>query len=98
MSSTGVDEKTALNKAPVAKFGPYSSGSGNSIELAIWSNEIVVDGGQKVNVHSISFSRNYRDNDGWKKVKTMRPADLPVLVYALNKAQEWIFEHQRSTE
>lgn len=98
MSNAETKEKTASNKAPVASFGPYSSGSGNSIELAIWSNEIVVDGDRKVNVFTVSFARNYRDDDGWKKVKTMRPADIPVLVYALNKAQEWIFEHGRSTD
>ena len=98
MSKAETKEKTASNKAPVATFGPYASGNGNSIEVAVWSNEIVVDGDRKVNVHSISFSRNYRDDGGWKKVKTLRPADLPVLVYALNKAQDWIFEHHRSTE
>ncbi len=86
-------EKTASNKAPVTSFGPYSSGNGNSIEVAVWINEIVVEDDRKVNVHAITFSRNYRDGDGWKKVKSLRPADLPVLVYALNKAQEWIFEN-----
>ena len=91
-------EKTASNKAPVFSVGPYSSGQGNSIELAVWSNEIVVDGDRKVNVHSISFARNYHDVDGWKKTKTMRPVDIPVLVYCLNRAQDWIFEHQRSMD
>jgi hypothetical protein len=91
-------EKTASNKAPVISYGPYSSGQGNSIELAIWSNEIVVDGGRKVNMHTVTFARNYHDDDGWKKTKTLRPQDIPVLMYALTKAQEWIFEHQRSTD
>lgn len=99
MSNTAeANEKTASNKAPVATFGPYSSGQGNSIEIAIWSNEIVVDGGRKVNMHSISFARNYHDDEGWKKTKTLRPQDIPVVVYGLGKAQEWIFEHQRSSE
>ncbi len=30
---TETKEKTASNKAPVTSFGPYSSGSGNSIEV-----------------------------------------------------------------
>lgn len=91
-------EKTATSKAPVTSFGPYSCGQGNTIEVAVWSNEIVVEGDRKVNVHAITFSRNYRDSDGWKKVKTLRPADVPVLIYALNKAQTWIFEHGHSTD
>ncbi len=99
MSNTAEsNEKTASNKAPVASFGPYSSGQGNSIEIASWSNEIVVDGDRKVNMHSISFARNYRDDGEWKKTKTLRPQDIPVVDYALEKAQEWIFDHQRSTD
>ncbi len=99
MSNTAeANEKTASNKAPAASFGPYSSGQGNSIELPYGRMKLLWM------VAARSTCTRYRSpaitatTSEWKKTKTLRPQDIPVVVYALGKAQEWIFEHQRSTD
>ena len=76
---------------PVASFGPYNSGNGSTIEVAVWENEVDVDD-RKVKLHSVSFSRNYRDGEEWKKTRSLRLPDIPILQYALGKAHEWILE------
>ena len=75
---------------PVKTIGPLGSGNGSFIEVAIWENEITVDGDRQVNVHAVSFSRNYREKDDWKKTKTLRTQDIPVLKYALDQAYDWL--------
>jgi len=84
---------THETKPPVASFGPYNSGNGSTIEVAVWENEVDVDD-RKIKMHSVSFSRNYRDGQDWKKTRSLRSPDIPILQYALGKAHEWILEHK----
>lgn len=92
-TSAETNEKTASKKGPVYSVGPFPSGQSDLIELAVWENEIVSEGGRKVNLHSITFSRNYRNEEGWQKTKTLRPQDIPVLIHALQKAYSWILDN-----
>lgn len=85
-----------MNKTPMKTFGPYGSGQGSFIEVAVWENEVDVEGGRKATVHAISFSRNYREKEEWKKTKTLRLQDIPVLQFALGKAQEFLLETKSS--
>jgi hypothetical protein len=86
-------EKTASKKGPVFTAGPFASGQSDLVELAVWENEIVVEGGRKVNLHTVTFSRNYRNEEGWQKTKTLRQQDIPVLIHALQKAYSWILDN-----
>jgi hypothetical protein len=83
---------TADKKKPVTSFGPYYS-SGSYIEVAVWQNEIAANG-RTLSVFAVSFSRNYRADDKWKKTTSLRVQDIPVLGYALAKAQAFILEQK----
>lgn len=76
-------------KSPVATFGSYPCGGGSTVEAAVWANETEIEGRQ-VTTYAVSFDRNYREGDSWKKTKAMRTQDVPVLIFALGKAYDWI--------
>lgn len=74
---------------PEKKIGPFLGGIG----AAIWLNTIETENGPR-QVRSISLSpRRYRDSQTgeWKDAGSYRPGDLPALIYALQKAQEFCF-------
>ena len=73
---------------PERKIGPFSGG----ISVAIWINEIDTDQGAR-KVRSVTISpRRYRDADGeWHDTSGYRPGDLPALIFALEKAQEYMY-------
>ncbi len=79
-------------KPPVAKFGPYNTGSG-LVEVSIWGNEIETDNGQAT-VYNVTTHRAYYDKkaEEWKQTKTFRPHDIPALVLGLQKAYDWLME------
>lgn len=73
---------------PEKKIGPIGT-----ISVAVWLNTIETDDGPR-KVRSITISpRRYRDkNSGdWKDTSSYRPGDLPALIFALTKAQEYVF-------
>jgi hypothetical protein len=74
---------------PEKKIGPYASGIG----VAIWSNTIDTEHGPR-QIRSITVSpRRYRDpqTGDWKDAPSYRPADLPALIFALQKALEYVY-------
>ena len=74
---------------PEKKVGPYPGGIG----VAIWVNTINTADGPK-QVRSITISpRRYRDaqTGEWKDASSFRPGDLPALIFALQKAQEFVY-------
>src|SRR5688500_2010332 len=82
--------KTTSNR-PEKKIGPYPGGIG----VAVWINTIDTEHGPK-QVRSVSISpRRYRDSQTgeWKDAAAYRPGDLPALIHALLKAQEFCFEN-----
>ena len=91
------EQKKPEPKSPVQNFGPYATGSG-LIEVAIWENQIVVDGDREVAVHSVTITRSYKQGDEWKKSSSFRQADLPVVQYALGKTYAWLMDHHKNTE
>ena len=78
-------------KRPALSLGPYPCGGGAMIEGAVWDNEIDTDDGKKT-VYAVSFSKNYREGDEWKKTKNLRLQDIPVLIYLLQKAQAFLMD------
>ena len=76
----------AVNR-PEKKFGPYPGGIG----VAVWLNTIQTDNGPR-KVRSLTVApRRYRDPESgeWKDAPSYRPGDLPALIFALQKAQEF---------
>ncbi len=81
-------QKTSANR-PEKKIGPFPGGIG----VAIWLNTIETEQGPR-KVWSITISpRRYRDPEtgDWKDSSSFRPADLPALLFALTRAQEYVF-------
>lgn len=76
---------------PEKKIGPYPGGIG----VAIWVNTIQTQNGPR-KVRSVSLSpRRYRDSKTgeWKDSTSYQTGDLPALIFALQKAQEFIFSN-----
>jgi hypothetical protein len=75
---------------PEKKIGPFANGVG----VCVWLNTIETDNGSKT-VRSITINpRRYFDQESqqWKDAASYNPADLPALVFAITKAQEYCYE------
>jgi hypothetical protein len=75
---------------PEKKIGPFSAGIG----VCVWLNTIQTDNGART-VRSITINpRRYfdRESNEWKDASSYNPADLPALIFALQKAQEFCYE------
>lgn len=81
--------KSPPSNQPEKKIGPYAGG----ISVAIWLNTADTETGPK-QFRSIGISpRRYRDpaSGQWKDSSSFRPGDLPALIFALQKAQEYCY-------
>lgn len=66
---------------PVKKF------SAGGVQVAVWENE----GKNGKQFYSVSIDRRYKDsNDQWKSTNSLKAADLPKAILALNKAYEYL--------
>lgn len=80
---------TKASPKPERKIGPFPGG----INIAIWLNTVQTDAGPR-QMRSISIApRRYRDPESgeWRDASSYRPSDLPALIFALTKAQEYVF-------
>lgn len=76
-------------RQPEKRIGPYAGGIG----VAIWLNVIQTDNGPR-KIRSVTVSpRRYREAETgeWKDSPSLRPGDLPALIFALQKTQEYIY-------
>lgn len=74
---------------PEKKIGPFAGGIG----VAIWLNTAETDDGPK-QFRSITIApRRYQDHETgeWKDAGSFNPSDLPALIFALQKAQVYVF-------
>lgn len=74
---------------PEKKIGPFAGGIG----VAIWLNTADTDDGPK-QFRSLTIApRRYQDRETgeWKDAGSFNPSDLPALIFALQKAQEYVF-------
>jgi len=86
-------EPTAANR-PVFKVGPIPTDRDNSVEVAVWSRE-VTSGDRSFTVYNATVHASYRDKDGqWQSAKGFRGSQIPVLVYCLQKAHDWILSQR----
>ena len=73
------------NNLPVKKF------RAGGVEVSIWDNEFVGRSGETGISHSVKLERRYKDKSGqWQGTGSLKDADIPKAVLALNKAYEWI--------
>jgi hypothetical protein len=89
-ASTSTKPPTRAKQPPEKKIGPFANGIG----ACIWLNRIETDQGPRF-VRSITISpRRYydRESDQWKDAGSFNPSDLPALLFALTKAQEFCYE------
>ena len=93
MSTSGKRSPSARReespRGPEKKIGPFPAGIG----VAIWLNVVETDDGPK-KYRSITINqRRYldRQSDEWRDSGSYHPGDIPALIFALTKAQEFIF-------
>jgi hypothetical protein len=78
----------ATPRYPERKWGPFHGGLG----LAVWLNEVETPEGKRF-FRSITIApRRYRDRKTgqWKDAASLRPADLPSLMLALQAAHDFV--------
>ena len=75
---------------PIAKF------TAGGVSAALWENPITVNGQAKT-ILKASVSRRYKDKNGnWKTTQTFARNEIPMAIYCLQKAFEWIVEQANS--
>ena len=88
MASTS--SRTEREKSrPEKKIGPFAGGIG----VAIWLNT-VESGDRTRQLRSITINpRRYfdRESNEWRDAPSFRPSDLPALIFALERALEFVF-------
>ena len=74
---------------PEKKIGPFAGGIG----VAIWTNSVETDDGHRQYRTITIAPRRYQDKKTgeWKDAGGFAPSDLPALIFALQKAQEYVF-------
>lgn len=74
---------------PEKKISPVNSG----INVAIWLNQVETDNGPRYFRTITVEPRRYKDrNTGeWKNSSSFGPVDLPLLLYALEQARDYVF-------
>jgi hypothetical protein len=84
------DQSHRPPRQPEKKIGPFTGG----ISVAIWLNTADTEDGPRT-FRSITISpRRYLDRESseWRDAGSYNPGDLPALIYALQKTQEYVFE------
>jgi hypothetical protein len=83
------DKGNTTHKGPEKKIGPYPGGIG----VAVWMNNVKTEDGGTRKMRSVTISpRRYFDRqaDEWKDSSSFWPGDLPALIYALQRALEFV--------
>jgi hypothetical protein len=64
------------------------------IRAAVWGN----DNGASAVWFTVTVTRLYKDNDGWKDSTSFCRDDLPVVSKLMDMAFAWIWDHQTTTK
>lgn len=88
-SSPQGQDNGARPRGPEKKFGPYPGGIG----IAVWLNTAIAEDGELRRFRSITISpRRYqeRETGEWKDAVSYNSGDLPALIYALQRALDFV--------
>ena len=83
-----MNEANQVRNLPEKKFGPYASGIG----VAVWSNRVETEEGNRV-VRSVTINpRRYRDRQTgeWKNTSSYYVQDVHLLIAALEQARNYL--------
>src|SRR5437868_4245615 len=89
-SQTAQDSAKKPKRHPEKKIGPFAAGIG----VCVWTNTIDTENGQRT-LRSVTINpRRYFDREAneWRDAPSYNPADLPALIFSLQKAQEFCYE------
>jgi hypothetical protein len=89
-TSTAEKPPPKQKRQPEMKIGPFANGVG----ACIWLNSVETEEGTR-QLRSITINpRRYfdRESNQWKDAPSYNPADLPALIFCLQKAQEYVYE------
>lgn len=80
-------------RRPVATFKCASSRD-TYVEAAVWENEVNYQDGSKGTQYVVSFSRSYKNGEGWKTNHSYRAHDLVILEHLLRRAHAWVTDQR----
>ncbi len=67
--------------------GPVKKYRAGAVSVALWENEIAIDGGQKVSVLKASIERRYKDSTGtWKSSTSFSRGEVGQAILCLARA------------
>jgi hypothetical protein len=82
-------------KRPTYKVGPILTDRNNSVECAVWANDVQTSDGKTFTVHNVTVQASYRDNEGtWKPTRSFRGSQLYALLYCLQRASDFILSQR----
>lgn len=81
--------ESAKKNPPEKKFSAVNSG----VSVAIWLNQVETEKGtQSFRSVTIEPRRYFDRKDGvWKSSASFGPADIPLLLFALEQARDYVF-------
>ena len=82
------------NKSEKAGNRPVHTIRYGAVRAAIWRN-VVDNGNSSRPMYKVTFSRLYKDGNGWKDSAGFGPDELLKLAKAANEAHTWICDHKR---
>lgn len=75
---------------PVAKF------RAGQVSCAVWENDVATSD-KTVTVFKTTLERRYKDGEGkWRSSGSLSRNELPLAMYCLQKAFEYVIEHSKS--
>lgn len=75
--------------SPIFKVGPIPTGVNESIEVCVWARQTQHDN-REVTLFYVTLQASYRDGEEWKRSASFKPHQIPVAMYALQKAFDYI--------
>lgn len=93
--SEASEPQNGVGKKPVFRVGPILCDRDHSVEAAVWANEVQLNDGRSFTTHNVSIHGSYRGNDGnWQALKSFRGSQLHVLIYCLQRCNDWILRQR----
>jgi len=81
------------------QIAPTKKYNAGSISCALWENDMTMADGHKVRALKATVERRYKDKDGtWKSSNSFSRNEIPLVIWALQKAFDHMIEHGNERE
>jgi hypothetical protein len=78
-------------RKPAFQIGPIAADRNSAVGVAVYQEECSDCEGRTSTVHAVTVQSRWRNADGtWKDSALLRRTQLPVLMYCLQKAHDWL--------